>query len=126
MRIFLRPALLLAVLGTLSCGSSSSTSPSTPSSSMPQGNNTQVLVPNTNGYSVNGSSFQPGTVTIKVGGSVTWTNQDVQEHTTTADNGSWSGDLPVKGSFTQVFMTAGTFSYHCTIHPNMTGSVVVQ
>lgn len=125
MRMLLRPALLMAILGTLSCGSSSST-PSTPSTPTPQASTTQVLVPATDGYSPNGSSFQPGNVTIKVGSSVTWVNQDVVEHAPTADDGSWAGDLPVRGSFTQSFKTAGTFAYHCSIHPMMTGTIVVQ
>jgi plastocyanin len=72
-------------------------------------------------------SFQPATVTVQVGDSVTWTNQDGAPHTATADDGSFdSGTLSQGDTGSHTFDTAGTFAYHCEIHPNMTGSVVVQ
>jgi plastocyanin len=47
-------------------------------------------------------------------------------HTITADNGSWdSGSLGKGQSFSQVFTQAGTFTYHCAVHPSMKGTVVV-
>lgn len=128
MRMLVRPALLLALLGTLSCNSSSSPAPSTPSTPTPGGqtNIASVVVPSTGGYSANGSSFQPGSVTISVGGTVTWTNQDSVEHAPAADDGSWQGDLPVGGSFSMTFNKAGSYPYHCTIHPMMKGTITVQ
>lgn len=75
-------------------------------------------------------SFQPGTVTIPVGTTVTWTNMDTPSHTTTSDPGqavSWdSGVLATNQSFSFTFTQAGTFTYHCSIHPNMHGTIVVQ
>ena len=72
-------------------------------------------------------AFDPATVTIKVGESVTWTNQDSTNHTVIADNGEFeSSDLDQDATFTFKFDKAGTFPYHCSIHPTMKGTVLVQ
>lgn len=71
-------------------------------------------------------SFQPGTMQIPVGATVTWTNKDSTTHTSTSDTGVWdSGNISTNSSFSFTFNQAGTFTYHCKIHPNMTGSIVV-
>jgi len=71
--------------------------------------------------------FSPSTLTVPVGATVTWTNADSTQHTVTADDGSFDSGPPAPGaSFSQVFTTAGTFTYHCNIHSNMTGTVTVQ
>lgn len=73
-----------------------------------------------------GSAFDPGTVTVTVGESVTWTNRDGRSHTATADDGSFdTGGISTGGSEAVTFATAGTLAYHCSIHPDMTGRVVV-
>ena len=74
-----------------------------------------------------GFAFAPSTVTIQVGDSVTWTNEDSTPHTATAEDGSFdTGQLANGDSNTVTFDTAGTFAYVCSIHPQMTGSVVVE
>ena len=71
-------------------------------------------------------TFSPGTVEVAVGTTVTWTNNDTAPHTVTADDGGFdSGELAQGGTFSMTFDTAGTYSYFCEIHPQMTGSVVV-
>lgn len=71
-------------------------------------------------------AFQPGSVEVPVGGSVTWTNNGSATHTVTSDSGAFdSGQLAPGASFSQTFDTAGTFTYHCSIHPQMTGTVIV-
>ena len=72
-------------------------------------------------------SFSPASVTVKVGDTVTWTNQDSTTHTVVADNGEFkSGNLGNGATFSFTFSTAGTFAYHCSIHSTMKGTVVVQ
>ena len=72
-------------------------------------------------------AFSPTSLTVKAGDTVTWTNQDSTAHTVTADDGSFdSKNVAAGASFSQTFATAGTFAYHCTIHPTMTATVVVQ
>ncbi|MFE0044273.1 cupredoxin domain-containing protein [Streptomyces albireticuli] len=71
--------------------------------------------------------FVPSSVTIRVGDTVRWTNNDSATHTSTSDNGVWnSGNLTAGTSFRHTFRTAGSFSYHCAIHPSMTGTVTVR
>jgi plastocyanin len=71
--------------------------------------------------------FQPSTVTIKVGQSVTWTNADDRDHTVNAvDNSFKSGNLKNGASFTHRFEQAGSFDYACSYHPRMRGTVSVE
>jgi len=73
------------------------------------------------------TAFNPNPITVAVGGTVTWRNNDSTTHTSTSNNGAWnSGAIPPGGSFSTQFNTAGSFPYHCTIHPNMIGVVNVQ
>jgi plastocyanin len=73
-----------------------------------------------------GFAFDPTTITVQVGDSVTWTNQDSTAHTATASGAFDTGNIASSASKSITFATAGTFAYHCTIHPTMTGTVVVQ
>jgi len=71
-------------------------------------------------------AFQPASVEVQAGTTVTWTNSGAATHTVTADNGAFdSGQLASGATFSQTFDTAGTFTYHCEIHPQMTGTIVV-
>ena len=72
-------------------------------------------------------SFGPGTLVIPVGATVTWTNHDMTDHTVTADIGLFaSGSLASGAAFSHTFRTAGSFPYHCSIHPYMTGTITVR
>lgn len=71
-------------------------------------------------------SFNPATLTLPKGTTVTWTNTGSTTHTVTADDGSFdSGNLPAGQTFSRTFSTAGTFAYHCTIHASMKGTITV-
>lgn len=71
--------------------------------------------------------FMPPKMTIPVGTTVKWTNQDGPTHTVTSDTAGIfdSGNLAPTKSFSFTFTTPGTFTYHCAIHPTMMGSIVV-
>ena len=73
-------------------------------------------------------TYDSASVTVPVGGSVTWTNNDPAPHTATAQDRAvlQSGTLEQGASFTQTFTTAGTYEYFCEFHPNMKGTVIVQ
>ena len=74
-----------------------------------------------------GFAYSPSPVTVNVGDTVTWTNNDGATHTATADGGSFDTDNIANGASKSVtFSAAGTFAYHCRIHSAMRGSVVVQ
>ena len=122
LRISLVAVLLVACSA---CGSSyGSSSPTTPSS--PTSNGTPVSIVS-GASSLTTNAFAPSPVTVAVGGSVTWTNNDTTTHTSVANNGAWSsGNINPGGKYTMTFTSAGTFTYHCSLHPNMTGTVTVQ
>ena len=83
----------------------------------------------TNSVTINNFSFSPNNITVKVGTTVTWTNQDSVEHDIVADDGISDGpksELLAKGkSYSFTFSKAGTYTYHCSVHPDMTGTVTV-
>jgi plastocyanin len=76
---------------------------------------------------IGGFAYSPASITVSVGDTITWTNNDPQTHTATADDASWnSGNIAGGGGTKAVtFTTAGTFPYHCAIHSSMTGTVTV-
>ena len=70
--------------------------------------------------------FDPAEVTVPIGSTVTWFNKGNEEHTVTADNGSFDSGYKKPGTtFQRAFPTAGRFTYHCAPHPWMKGTVVV-
>ena len=73
-------------------------------------------------------AFNPPTIEVPVGGSVTWTNQDNAPHTATALDRAvlQSGPITFGESYTQTFDAAGTYDYFCEFHANMKGSIVVS
>lgn len=77
--------------------------------------------------SIQNFAFVPDTVTIKVGQSITWTNKDSAPHTATELNSGFdSGTINASGgTFTRTFGAAGTFTYHCLVHPMMKNAVVI-
>jgi plastocyanin len=73
-------------------------------------------------------AFDPAELTVSVGDTVTWTNDDSVGHDVTADSFS-SGDpggMAGGDTFEHTFEEAGTFDYVCTVHPGMEGSITVQ
>jgi plastocyanin len=72
-------------------------------------------------------SFQPPTITVPVGGSVTWTNHDGEPHTVTGLDGSFRSEaLDEDDTYTFKFTKPGVYQYICTIHPKMRGTVIVK
>ncbi len=72
-------------------------------------------------------SFGPASLTVAPGTTVTWTNRDDIPHTVVADDRSFkSKTLDTDETFSYTFDQPGTYPYFCSIHPHMTGKVVVQ
>jgi plastocyanin len=76
------------------------------------------------------TAFNPATVTVAKGGTVTWTNEDSVGHDVTAKDGSFKsgspGSLTNGKSYSYKFAKAGNFKYVCTVHPGMEGDVTVK
>ncbi len=83
--------------------------------------------PGPNEVFIQGMAFDPFTITVSAGTTVTWSNKDAVNHTVTSDTGLFdSGLIPKDGTYSHTFPSTGTFNYHCSIHTSMTGTVVVQ
>jgi len=108
--------LIVSLVSLISCGKNNGYgSSSTP----PAGSGNTV--------NIAGMSFSPSNLTVVAGTTVTWTNNDVMDHTVTSDTGLFdSGDISDHKTYSRVFSTVGTFPYHCTIHPGMTAKITVK
>jgi plastocyanin len=72
-------------------------------------------------------SFGPMAVTVAAGTTVTWTNRDDIPHTVVSTEGVFKSKvMDTDEKFSYTFSKAGTFPYYCSIHPKMTGKVVVR
>jgi plastocyanin len=72
-------------------------------------------------------AFSPAALTVPVGSTVTWVNDDEEPHTVTSSAGAFaSTGLEHEETFSRTFATAGTYRYFCALHPHMTGTVLVR
>ena len=72
-------------------------------------------------------SFGPQTITVPVGATVTWTNHDDIPHTSVSTEGVFKSKvMDTDEKFSYTFTKAGTYPYYCSIHPKMTGQIVVK
>jgi plastocyanin len=125
-RILLAAALVAAIVAIAGCSGSSGSSSSTPSSSGGSGasagsgsGSSAVTV------SLKNFAFDPSSIDVAVGGSVTFVNNDSVAHDVVCDG--WdSGQMAPGATYAHTFATAGTFPIHCSIHPQMTASVTVK
>ena len=72
-------------------------------------------------------SFEPATLTIKAGTTVTWVNHDDEPHTATATDKRFNSKTLDNGDrFSQEFKAPGVYNYYCALHPKMTGKIIVK
>ena len=94
-------------------------SPSVTASDQPSGPNAEVKIDN--------FSFAPETIKVSVGTTVTWINRDDIPHTVVSTDGVFKSKVrDTDEKFSYTFTKAGTYPYFCSVHPKMTGKVVVQ
>ncbi len=144
--VALSALVLLAACGGGSTTTSSATTPAaatattpatpttgtttTPATTATQSGNTQTVMIITD--SSGSFAFSPASLTIKAGTTVIWKNTTTVGHTVTSDDGKSfdSGTTnpiaPQSGTFSFTFKTAGTYPYHCEIHPFMKATIIVQ
>jgi plastocyanin len=127
--------LLIALVTGCGGGYSSTPSPSSPSptpapapspSPAPSGSTATITIP-TNARTLGTGAFVPNPATVAQGTAITWANTDSTNHDIVSDTGVWdSGRIAAGDSFRFTFATRGTYPYHCSLHPGMTGTIVVQ
>jgi plastocyanin len=84
--------------------------------------------PGTNEVFIQNRAFDPVTITVPANTTVTWTNKDQAAHTVTSTSAEVfdSGSMGTNDTFPHLFETPGTFTYKCSFHANMTGTVIVN
>ena len=121
--------LVLATLILASCGTTAYSSPSSSALQLTSAPVTQAPAASSNVVYVKIAvfTFTPNTLTIKVGTEVKWTNFDTATHNVTSDTGNElnSPSIGQGESWSHVFNQAGTFAYHCGIHPSMVAMITV-
>ena len=77
---------------------------------------------------ISGFQFSPASLTINIGDTVKWVNKDSFSHTTTSDQTPplWDKTLAQSASYSRIFTKEGTYTYHCTFHPNMKATIIVR
>lgn len=120
--------LLLGLAGLVGCSNDVQPAPSAPpvnnsSSSAPAA--TTAPAGPTSAISITNFTFAPADEVVKVGTTVTWTNNDSVMHTVTGATFD-SGQLAPGATYSHTFSKAGSFDYKCTIHPQMTARITVQ
>ncbi len=100
------------------CGSSSKKSSGTTSG-------TSAGSSSGSGITIEGFAFHPDSLSVAAGSTVKITNKDGTEHTVTADDGSFSVDVPGANAEIKAPTKPGTYGYHCNIHTTMKATLVV-
>jgi plastocyanin len=76
---------------------------------------------------IQSSAFDPASLSVTVNTTVKWTNKEWFSHSVSSETGLFeSGSISVNGTFSYKFTAPGTYQYHCSIHPAMTGTVTVN
>ena len=83
-------------------------------------------IPNAASVTVKNIAFTPMSVTVEIGGTVTWDFTQGTHTTTGSGSESWDSEVKNSGSFSHKFDLLGSFSYICSLHPSMTGTVIVE
>lgn len=116
---------LIFVIGASGCGSNygTTTTPPATTSSPP----TTPSASGSSNIAIGGYAFNPSDITVNVGTTVTWTNNDPVGHQIVSDSAAFQSSVMNRGEkYSFTFENAGTYAYHCSIHPSMKGSVVVK
>jgi plastocyanin len=122
---FVYPVAVLLFVAACGGSYSSPTNP-TPSPNPSPTSGNAVSIPS-GAENLGNAGYKPNPITVAVGTTVTWTNSDSTAHTVTSDGGLFnSNSMAPGGTFSYMFPVAGSYPYHCTLHPGMVGTVVVQ
>ena len=118
--------MLALVAGLAACGSGSSGG-ATPSASPTSASTGSGAAGGGSTVEIKNFMFSPMTLTVAAGTTVTWKFDDSTQHTVAANDNSFTSSALANGqTFTHRFSTAGTVAYHCSIHPFMTGTIIVK
>ena len=118
---------IIVIMGIAAYALTQTTSTPLTSTTTTTPSTTTTTTPAASAVSIQNFSFNPDSITVNSGTMVTWTNNDSTTHTVTSTGGpkSFSGELIPGQTFSYTFYLPGTYTYQCSIHTYMTGTVVV-
>jgi len=117
---------ILSVVLMISISCNKSTAYNTPNTGT-SGGTSGTSGPGPNEVFIQGMAFNPASISVAAGTTITWTNKDAIAHTVTSNSNLFSsGSIGFGGTFSFKFTTAGTFAYFCSVHPSMVASVTVN
>jgi plastocyanin len=120
--------IVILVIGGLVLANKNDNSDNSSTDQPSKGTTNQPAAVSANSVTIKDMAFNPADIKIAKGTKVTWTNNDSTSHTVTENDGQTGPDsdlLSPGQSYSFTFNQAGTFHYHCKIHPEMTGTVTV-
>jgi plastocyanin len=120
--LFWLACAVILILACFGVGCYSAPAPSATTAPAPAAGANVVMIRN--------FAFSPATLTVRAGTTVTWTNDDSPPHAIASDAGSpvtfSSSPLANGATFSFTFTQAGSYPYHCSIHPSMKGTIIVE
>ena len=120
-------SVLILAMSFAACGSGGYGSSSSPAAPTPTPAGSTSVTISSGASTQTTAAFGQNPLTIPVGTTISWVNNDNTSHTSSADGNQWSsGNIAPGGRFNFTFASAGRYTYHCQIHPNMIGTIVVQ
>jgi plastocyanin len=122
-----RPGLTLAILTLVSCLVACESHKGGEAAAPQQSSTQAASAPSQHEVVIRQMKYQPADLTVHVGDTVVWKNDDIFPHTVSAADQSFdSGTIQPGASWTYVAKTAGVHAYNCKPHPNMKAKLVVQ
>jgi plastocyanin len=122
--------LLIIAAGAVALTHSSTNTPTQTQSATNSQTSSNSTAPENGNVQMTHMLFTPSQISVRVGGTVTWANNDNTAHTVIDDlsavGGPHSGDIQPGSSYSFTFNKAGSYQYHCSIHPSMRGTIVVK
>jgi plastocyanin len=131
-RVFMKQLCLAGslawVMALAGCsGSASSQAPTVPTPAPPPNGPAGVTVGIPMGASFVSMGYVPDPITLSVGTTVKWVNNDNVAHTVSSQNNLWdSGDIEPGATYSRTFQSTGSFPYYCVFHPLMVGTITVR
>jgi len=126
--------ILLAAAGAGACGGGCQPIPGSDprgstagSGAHPLAVQSEVPAPQTRQISIDNFTFSPAQLTVPAGSSVVWVNHDDVPHTVVSNDKAFASKaMDTDDKFVHVFTAAGTYRYFCSVHPHMTGQIIVK
>jgi plastocyanin len=121
-------SFLICVAALAGCGGgTSSATPNVPTPTTPSPSGPLMVTMPMGASFLTTTAYVPNPITVSMGSTIKWTNNDNVAHTVSSQNNLWdSGDIEPGATYSRTFQSTGSFPYYCVYHPGMVGTIAVQ